>query len=92
MNISQVSHVILSINYNDQELGIHELFVVWDLVMVRLAFSNFEHCSVAGESEFNVLKLFSVSVNELHSQSLIWDASTLDDHWLSIQNTRFVID
>lgn len=92
MNISQVSHVILSINYNDQELGIHKFLVVWDLIMVWLAFSNFEHCSVAGESEFNVLKLFSVSANELHSQRLIWDGCTLDDHWLSIQNTGLVVD
>ena len=88
VHVSQVPDVVLSINYNNKKLRVHQLLVVWNLVVILLTLTDFEHGSVSLEGEFDVLKLLSVSTDELQVELLVRNYIAFQDHWLSIQNAR----
>ena len=65
VDISEISDVVLAIQDNNYELGIHQFLVVRNLVMVWLTFSNFENSSISLEGELYIFKLLGISCLEL---------------------------
>ena len=49
MDVPQISDVILSVNHDNQELRVHQLLIIRDLVVILLTFANFEYGSVPHE-------------------------------------------
>ena len=66
VNITQISDVVFAVQNNDYKLRIHQLFVIWNLVMIWFTFSYFEDCAISFEVELNVFELVSVRSNKLH--------------------------
>ena len=77
MDVSQISNVVLTVDNDNQELRVHQLFIIWDLVVILLTLSNFEHSSVAHEGELDVFELLSICADEFQVQSFVWDRVTL---------------
>ena len=65
VDISEISDVVLAIQDNNYELGIHQFLVVRNLEMVWLTFSNFENSSISLEGELYIFKLLGISCLEL---------------------------
>ena len=77
MDVPQISDVILSVNHDNQELRVHQLLIIRDLVVILLTFANFEYGSVPHEWEFNVFEFLSVCADEFQVQGFVWDRVTL---------------
>ena len=60
MDESQIPDVVLSVMVDNHELALPQFFVVWDLVVVGLTFTNLVDGSVSVEFDLHVLKLFGV--------------------------------
>ena len=60
MDHTQVTDEVFSVLALNHKLGLPQLFVVWDLVVVCLTFTNFEDAEVAVETDGQVFYLLSV--------------------------------
>ena len=86
VDVAEISDVVLAIQDDNDELGIHQLFVVRNLVMVWLTFSNFENSSVSLEGELYIFKLLGIGSLELQSQGFLRDLVSSKDHRSSVEN------
>ena len=75
---AQVTDEVLAVLADDHELGLPELLVVGDLVVVGVTLANLEHAGVTVERDVQALDLFGVDGLELQVQlvggSLVGDA------------------
>ena len=60
MDESKISDIVLTSNVDDHELSLPKLFVIWDLVVVGLSFTNLENSSVSLEVDLYILEFLSV--------------------------------
>lgn len=60
MNNTQITDEVFSILSNNHKLWFPEFFVIWDLVVISITFSNFENSKVSIKSNCKIFYFFSV--------------------------------
>ena len=68
---------------DNHELGLPELFIIGDYIMIAITFAYLELREVAIKLNFEVFKLFSVYIRELKIEILLLDFSWKDLEALS---------
>ena len=66
MDDAKISNVIFTVLAHDHELGLPELLVVGDLVVVGLTFADLEDSLSSIDGDLEVLELFGVDGFESH--------------------------
>jgi hypothetical protein len=85
VNKAQVSDKVLSVDCHDHKLGFPKLFVVWNLVVIGLTFSDLEASSVSFKSNLYILELLCVNTFKLHLEFLFRELIWLEHHFVSLQ-------
>ena len=68
MDNSKISNVVFTTLANNHELGLPELFVVRDLIVVGFSFTDLEDALGSIDGDLQALELFSVNSLEIHVQ------------------------
>lgn len=90
MNKTEVTDVVLTTLVDDHELRLPKFLVVGNLIMVRLAFTNFENGPIAFERDLNILQLSRVNTLKFQFESLLRKHIRTEQHLRLLQYARLV--
>ncbi len=65
---TEITNEVFAILANDHQLGLPELLIIGDLVVVSLAFSNLEDTLGAIDRDLEILELFGVNSLKFHME------------------------
>ena len=77
VNNTKITDEISTILAHNHELGLPKFFVIWNLVVISITFSNFENSKVSIKRNLKILDFFGINSLEVQmkfvSCGLVWN-------------------